>query len=671
LSLGAQRIIIWDSGIWDSGEFTPSPAILIRARRVKLISMPQTPAAEFVAPPITLSSIARVTICFGAVVGLVEGVGLLAFQRINYARWGPMIHVSPEIIWISPIVDLIFFSAVSAAIWALSRIIRRIPALRAVVFVLSFLAIYDWLTLTGRLFHAACLILALGAAVAFARWLAGHELQAAHFWKKSAPWAIAAVALALLGIQGGKWRSERSAVANLPPPAAGSPNVLVVVIDTLRADHVSAYGYPRPTTPNLDHLAQQGVLFENAVSPSSWSLPSHASLVTGRYLHDHKLGQVEAEPWFGWGNRGLGGFKTIGEALEQKGYRTGAFSANRTYFSYNLGFGRGFMHFEDYFSSAADGFVHTLYGREFSRIYLIRSDKSLVKRILRRIGWTSLLDQDAEGSGSYGGAFGIRKHADVVNDEVLRWIDRDPRRPFFAFLNYFDVHDPYGGPRSYPKPAWPQGPDRAIDRYDDGVKYSDDCLGRLLTALQQRGLANNTMIVVTSDHGESLGQHFLMTHGRALYWELIHVPLVISYPGRVPAGVILTQPVTNAALPATILDLLGGESGAFPGPPLSVFWQARQPGIQPSDPISELAENKYPGKHDAQADRLIPTAATGPMTTLVTRQWQLILHQRSGAQLYDWTRDPAELKDLAKTPEGQSVIKSLVPEIEAQTAPSR
>ncbi len=630
-----------------------------------LVSPESVPGpTKFSAP---LASIVQATICFGGMVGLLEGFGLLAFQRINYARWGPMIHVSAEIIWISPIVDLIFFPLVSTAIWLISRIAPRIPALRAVIFALSFLAIYDWLTLTGRLYHRACLLFAFGAAVAFGRWFARHETQATRFWRKTTPWALAAVALAFVGIQGGTWWHERSTLTALPTAAAGSPNVLVIVIDTLRADHVSAYGYPRPTTPNLDRLAQHGVLFENAISPSSWSLPSHVSLVTGRYLHDHKVGQVQPEPWFGWGKAGLGGFPTLGEALEPKGYRTGAFSANRTYFSHDLGFGRGFMHFEDYFSSVADSFVRTLYGREFARIYLIRSDRSLVKRILRYLGWTALLDQDAEGSGSYGGAFGIRKHADAVNQEVLRWIDRDPQRPFFAFLNYFDVHDPYGGPHSYPKPAWPQVSD--VDRYDNGVKYSDDCFGRLMAALGQRGLAEHTLVVVTSDHGEALGQHSLMTHGRALYWELIHVPLVISYPGHIPAGVRLTEPVSNAALPASIMELLGGGHDAFPDPPLSILWRTGQPGPQLPNPISELAENKYPGKHDALADHLIPTAATGSMKTLVTQQWQLILHQQSGAQLYDWKYDPGETKDLAKTPEGESVIKKLAPQIETQPAP--
>ena len=139
----------------------------------------------------------------------------------------------------------------------------------------------------------------------------------------------------------------------------------------------------------------------------------------------------------GWGDKGLGGFATLGEALQQKGYRTGAFSANRTYFSRDLGFGRGFIHFEDYFHSPADMFVRTLYGREFARIYLKRSDHSLVKRMLRKLGCTSLLDQDAEGSGSYGGAFGVRKRADVVNQEAMKWIGSRPPAAIFRLPQLF------------------------------------------------------------------------------------------------------------------------------------------------------------------------------------------------------------------------------------------
>ena len=556
---------------------------------------------------------------WGIATGFVEAAGLLLFQRLNWARWGPMMHVSKEIFWISPLVDGIFFFTLALICAFIYRLVPRFSEVRVIAFLLAFLSVYDWLTLTNRLFHRACLLLAFGAAVAFTRWCGKHETAFLQFFKRATPLLVAGWGLTLAGIQGGQWLHERNAVAQLPPASPGIPNVLVIVVDTLRADHVSSYGYARPTTPNLDRIAQQGVIFENAISPSSWSLPSHVSLLTGRYLFEHGVGNVQPEPWLGWGGKGLGGFSSLGEALQQKGYRTGAFSANRTYFSRNLGFGRSFIHFEDYFDSPADMFVRTLYGREFARIYLKRSEHSLIKRTLRKLGWTSLLDQDAEGSGSYGGAFGVRKRADVVNREVMNWIGHDRSRPFFAFLNYFDVHDPYGGPKAYPKPSWPQS--TTMDAYDNGVKYVDDFIRRLMNELEERDLTENTLVIITSDHGESLGQHHLETHGRALYWELIHVPLIFYFPGHVPAGVKIETPVTNAAIPATVLQLIGADDSSLPGPALSALWktpivkttaEAEWPG-----PLSELAQNKYPGLHDKEADQLVPTATSGAMRTII------------------------------------------------------
>ena len=602
---------------------------------------------------------------WGIATGLVEAAGLLVFQRLNWARWGPMMHVSKEIFWISPVVDAIFFFSLALTCSIGARFMPRLPVVRVIVFVLTFLSIYDWLTLTNRLYHGACLLLALGGAVALARWCGEREGAFLQFCKRTTPRMVAAWVLVFAGIQGGQWLHERRAIAQLPQAGSGTPNVLVIVVDTLSADHVSSYGYSRPTTPNLDRIAQQGILFENAISTSSWSLPSHVSLVTGRYLFEHGIGNVQPEPWFGWKSTSLGGFATLGEALQQKGYRTGAFSANRTYFSRDLGFGRSFIHFEDYFHSPADMFVRTLYGREFARIYLKRSDHSLVKRILRKLDWTSLLDQDAEGSGSYGGAFGVRKRADVVNKEAMDWIGRDQQRPFFAFLNYFDVHDPYGGPRAYAKPIWPQ--QTSIDAYDNGVKYVDDYMGQLMDELDRRGLATNTLVVITSDHGESLGQHHLETHGRALYWELIHVPLAIYYPGHVPAGVRIVRPVTNAAIPDTVLNLVGGDESKFPGPALSSLWKTPMAATRWPDPLAELAQNKYPGKHDREADQLVPTATSGAMRSIVSSKWHLIVHDRLGDQLYDWTRDPGESSDLISTPEGKAYALALKSEMEGLT----
>jgi arylsulfatase A-like enzyme len=219
------------------------------------------------------------------------------------------------------------------------------------------------------------------------------------------------------------------------------------------------------------------------------------------------------------------------------------------------------------------------------------------------------------------------------------------------------VHDPYGGPRDYPKTSWPQQSE--LDAYDNGVKYVDDYIGRLMEELGRRGLANNTLVVITSDHGESLGQHHLRTHGKALYWEQIHVPLVIWYTGRVPVGVTVTTPVTNAAIPATIMDLLGaGSQRILPPSSLGALWQTSGAPNWP-EPLSELAHNGISDKEDQAARALVPTASTGAMKSLVTPQWQLIMHETMGDQLYDWVLDPGESNNSAHTPQGQATVGDL------------
>ena len=617
--------------------------------------------------PLNLRSLAVVGLWFGIVSGLVEGIGLLSFQKINWAAWGPTIHVAEEILWISPLVDVVLFLLVAVLVFAIARLLPRVAGDIVVVYCLAFLAVYDWLTLTGRLYHRACFLLALGVAAVFVRWYAKHRDAALRFWRRTIWLVLAALVFIFAGIEGGKWVHERYALARLPAASGGSPNVLVIVVDTLRADHVSAYGYPRPTTPNLDSLARQGVLFENAIAPCSWSLPSHVSLLTGRYEFEHGVGNIQPVPWFGWGSHGLGGYPTLAEALQNRGYRTGAFSANRTYFSRSLGFGRGFIHFEDYFHSTADSFLRTLYGREFARIYLNRTEKSKVKRAIRFLGMDSLLDKDSEGSGAYGGAQAVRKRASAVNDEVLSWLARDSQHPFFVFINYFDPHFPYGPPRAYPRPDWDKG--TAIDEYDASVRYVDDYMGRLLQELQTRGLLQNTLIVLTSDHGESLGDHGLAYHAQALYRELIHVPLVISYPGQVPAGFRVGTPVTNAAIASTVLEVVSRkETTEFPGPPLTDFWEGTcQLSYWPA-PISELAKTDIMGKEDKEAGKIIPTAFDGAMKSLVTSQWHLITHEKRGDQLYHWETDPREVSDLVKTDMGQAAVTPLKSHLNEVTA---
>ena len=593
---------------------------------------------------------------FGIVAGLGEGCGLLLFQRINWRQWARVMHVSKEILWISPVVDLCFFLLIGLMVALVSRIVRRVPAVRALAFLLVFLTAYDWLMLTGHFYRRAALLFALGVAVAFSRWFQKHELDAVSAWRKSVPWMGTLLALVMIGIEGGKQINESHAASNLPDAAPGSPNVLVIVVDTLRADHLSSYGYALQTSPNIDNLARNGVLFENAIAPSSWSLPSHASLVTGSAVHEHGMGNVQPMPWLGWGNSSLNGLPTLGEALQKQGYRTGAFSANRIYFTSNVGLGRGFVHFEDYFDSVGDCFVRTQFGREFARLYMNRSLKSKFSRAFRYLGMGSWLDKDSEGSGDYGGIFGIRKRADEVNRETLRWIARDQQHPFFAFLNYLDVHFGYGGPAGYPKPAWDHG--TTIDEYDAGVRYTDDFIGQLLHGLDTLGALQNTVVILTSDHGESLGDHGLSFHGAALYWDLVHVPLVIAWPGHVPQGVRIGQPVANADIAKTVLSLIGAKQDPFPGHSLSAFWGSTAPKDW-LNPVSELPRTNTIVPADRAMQGKIPIATDGWMKSVVSPHWQLIRHEKYTDQIYDLKSDPAESTNVISTPQGHAAAASL------------
>ena len=606
--------------------------------------------AELSAPRSLIRSLLWLGVWFGIATGLVEGAGLLLFQRINWERWGPAVHVSKDILWISPLVDLLLALALALFLVLLSRLRPHLAWLRVAAFLFTFLAIYDWLTLTERLHHRSCQLLALGVAVALDRWLSRNQPRAIHFCRRTAPWLFVTMLLAFTGVRSAKWALEHHALAQLPRSAPGAPNVLVIVVDTLRADHLSSYGYARATSPAIDRLAQEGVVFNNAVSTCSWTLPSHASLLTGRSPSEHGMLAVQPMPWFGWGHSALRGYPTLGEALQKLGYRTAAFSANLTYFTRNVGLGRGFLHFDDYFHSPTDGLMRTLYAREFASAYLHRTEQSWVTRAFRSLGIFHLLSH--------------LKRARAVNRQLGQWIDQDPQRPFLAFLNYIDVHEAYGLPPSSPQPPWSNL--SRSDEYDTALYYVDHHVGQLMKELHRRGLDKNTLVVFTSDHGEGLGQHHLQTHGRALYWEQIHVPLVVWYPGQVPAGLRIDRPISNSAIPATILSILGAPGQSmFPGPDLSRLWRMPDPSFEWPEVFSELAQNLHPPDIEKPADKFIPTATTGAMQSLLTPQWHLIVHQKLGDQIYDWVHDPHESNNLIDTPAGKAAAARMSAQLQA------
>ena len=572
---------------------------------------------------------------FGLATGLVEAAEILVARQFRWTYWESTFHGhSLEIVWICTLFDLLLFGVLGLATGAAARYARGSLPARTCLWGAIFLATFDWLipVLFSHVRGWAIAILAAGLATSTYQCISRYQPALLRFCRRRVRWIGAAALLLVIAIQSGLWLDERVAAAKLPAASPGMPNVLFIVVDTRRADHLSCYGYSRCTSPALDGIARQGVLFENAISPSSWTQPAHASLLTGRYPHEH---QAETAPL---DNR----FPTLGEAMCERGYRTGAFSANPQFFTRVQGFGRGFLRFEDRYHSAAAMAKCTVYGRLFSAYGL------------PRLGF---VDDPT------------RKRAADVNRALFRWLDQDRTRPCFAFLNYFDVHEPFLPPEPFrsrfskPGDAVPSAESLSgasvrerqsvTDAYDNCVAYVDQYLSELFRGLQERGMAANSVVVVTSDHGELLGEHGLRSHGNALYRELVHVPLLIWWPGHLPAGVRVAQPASTKALAATLMDIVGSEGDApFPGPSLTCLW--RDPGASDRypHPVSELG---YFPRHPIEFP-----SHYGAAKSLVTPKWHLIVHDKLGAELYDWKDDPRESRNLAAGADGQRLGAELI-----------
>jgi len=358
-------------------------------------------------------------------------------------------------------------------------------------------------------------------------------------------------------------------------------------------------------------------------------------MLTGRYTYEH---QAETQPLDAI-------YPTIGEAMQSQGYRTGGFSANTLFFTRRQGFGRGFLYFEDNYQSVPDAFLNSsLYGFIFD-FYGLRKAMN------------------------YEGV-PTRKYAEDINRSALNWIDQDGDKPFFVFMNYFDVHDPYTPPEPYrskyasvPNPGGlingfmeryhpeltPEQLQSEIDAYDGSISYVDDQIKNLFGELEQRGLFENTIVIITSDHGESLGEHGLLQHSASLYLEEIHVPLIVWGIDNIPAGKVINTPVSLTALPATILSLTNSIEETFPGPSLSLLLiKDDNAATNWPNPISEVAQM------DGAAEQNPSTH--GEMKSVVDAETQYIVHENFGEELYNWRTDPQELSNLINDPATQTVV---------------
>lgn len=332
--------------------------------------------------------------------------------------------------------------------------------------------------------------------------------------------------------------------------APNAPNVIVLLIDTLRADHLSTYGYKRPTSPAIDALAANGARFDAAYAAAPWTRPSVTSLMTSLYPSSH---DVQSE-WSKLPND----VPTLAELMKSRGYRTAAFSANRQV-SPMFGLGRGF---------------DTFWNSKLPTL-LAQTSMGGWRKLLRNFVLAKLL-ASAHVDDAHG-AWSLRAtDAATVNKEVVHWFDREPQTsPYFLYVHYLDPHHPYSAPeddlnpekldqlalhrvvdipvkrRPYPLTQFdePNASDLAGIQalYDAEIRYVDREIGRLLDTLRARGLLDNTYVVVTADHGEEFYDHKQWLHGNSLFEELVRVPLVISGPNIAARAV---------DAPVSLLDVL-------------------------------------------------------------------------------------------------------------------
>jgi arylsulfatase A-like enzyme len=345
------------------------------------------------------------------------------------------------------------------------------------------------------------------------------------------------------------------------------PNILVVLIDSLRADHLGLYGYKPKTSPHLDTLAETSLVFDRAISQASWTKPSVASILTGQYLHRHGVNNK----WDALGPK----VQTLGGDLQGLGYRTAAFSSN-PFVAPEFGFHNGFDFF--FHTAAPSGVQYTTLFRLLTRL------KALLVR-------TTGLSLDLPGL--------IRKPAEkfpsnyardeMLTTDLIGWLQRHRDERFFVYAHFIGPHIPYDPPADYVAPFLPAGwsggkpptdhPTQArlfsqtavrlsalqlgalVAQYDGAIAWTDMLIGRLLDAMREFGLMDQTLLVVTADHGEEFYDHNNWGHGLQMYNELIHIPLLIHFPAVIAAG--------KRSDPVMLVDLyptIAAFAGARPAP---------------------------------------------------------------------------------------------------------
>lgn len=427
---------------------------------------------------------------------------------------------------------------------------------------------------------------------------------------------------------------QREGAATAP---AGAPDVLFIVMDTVRAQSSSAYGYERKTTPNFDRIASEGLLFADANSPATWSLPAHAALFTGTFP---SWNNANAETRFLDDQ-----LPTLAETLADAGWQTRCFSAN-PHISDSFGLTRGFQANDKAWATGTSA-------RNFSFIY-------------------RLIDATP-----FGGA--EDKGGSIVVGNIQRWMNGRPEDapPQFVFVNFLEAHFPFHQlPRDFlfefqDRPIselreinqiafgvqfgrqltddeFQTVHDPLIDMYDAGVLYTDHLVGKVVDIWAEAGLLDNTIVIVMGDHGESVGEQGAFGHVTPMNEQVLRVPFAIRYPDRIPAGSVIEQPVSTVGTYATVLDLLDLD------PPGVYQVDSLLPGLQGEEVGKPVLAERYE-EHMLSARFAEGEAnGSGPLVNPRGRfrayrsgDYKLVQHTTDGTVLFNLASDPMESKDIA------------------------
>jgi arylsulfatase A-like enzyme len=415
--------------------------------------------------------------------------------------------------------------------------------------------------------------------------------------------------------------------------------VLLLILDTVRAASLGLYGGPNPNSGVMGALAERGIMFDRAIAPTSWTLPTHASMFTGLWPVEHGAD---------WSTPLDPGHHTLAEELAQRGYRTGAFVANLAYATREHGLARGFQVYREHDRSVAS----------LARAASIPRNLLTSNVVRQLIGYYDIAG---------------RKRAADVNREFLAWHAGVRESPWFAFLNYFDAHEPYrpgpGYVGRYSDGLPPQRQDaarfwnseggiaswrtlspaemaREQAAYDEAIAELDDAVGTLLAELDRQGQASNTLVIITSDHGEQFGEQGLHTHGNSLYWPSLHVPLIILPPGGQPTGLRVAMPVSLRDIATTVMDAVApGEESPFPGTSLL---RVAAGGHEVPWPLATLTA-------DAWIRTEGPTS-NGDLFSVIGPDWQYIRAANGAEELFPIVGGSASSVNMAATAEWRAVV---------------